>query len=208
MAKRSKSSDQWLRRQRKDPFAKKARDQGQVSRAHFKLEELDQRFALLKPGQRVLELGAAPGGWTAYIEEKIKNGHLIVCDDRPVTHGANTVWVEGRYGEPAADAEIEQLCAVAPLDVVLSDMAPNMSGIKVADQARAMELAEFAEEAALRYLQPQGALVVKVFNGSGVDTWLAGLRAHFGKVRLIKPKASRSESREVYAVAQQFNGVS
>lgn len=208
MAKRSKSSDRWLRRQRKDPYAQQAREEGQVSRAHFKLEELDARFDLLRPGHNVLELGAAPGGWTAYIEEKIKNGHLIVCDDRPVTHGVNTVWVEGLYGAPEVDARIAQLCREWPLDVVLSDMAPNMSGIRVADQARAMELAEFAEEAALAYLQPGGALVVKVFNGAGVDAWLAGLRKRFRKVRLIKPKASRQASREVYAVAQQFDGVS
>ena len=208
MAKRSKSSDRWLRRQRRDPFAQQAKESGQVSRAHYKLEELDRRFKILSPGHRVLEMGAAPGGWTAYIEDRIKDGQLIVCDDRPVTHGAHTLWVEGRYGEAEVDQRIDELCRDEPLHVVLSDMAPNMSGIRVADQARAMELAEFAEEAALKYLQPGGALVVKVFNGAGVDAWLAQLRRHFLKVRLIKPKASRAESREVYAVALQFDGVS
>ncbi len=208
MAKRSKSSDRWLRRQRKDPYARQARDQGQVSRAHFKLEEIDQRYGLLARGQRVLELGAAPGGWTAYIEDKIQNGQLIVCDDRPVTHGPNTIWVEGLYGEPEIDAQIDALCAEGGLDVVLSDMAPNMSGIKVSDQARAMALAEFAEEAAVKYLKPGGVLVVKVFQGAGIDSWLAGLRTQFGKVRSVKPKASRSDSREVYAVAEGFDGVS
>ncbi len=208
MSRRSKSSDRWLRRQRRDPFAQAARDSGQVSRAHFKLEELDRRFELLARGQRVLELGAAPGGWTAYIESRIENGKLVVIDDRPVTHGPHTHWIEGLYGSPEVDQALDTLCAEAGLNVVLSDMAPNMSGIKVADQARAMALAEFAEEAALKYLQPDGALVVKLFQGAGVDGWLASLRGHFTKVRSVKPKASRNESREVYAVAQGFHGVS
>lgn len=208
MTKRTKSSDQWLRRQRRDPYAQRARSEGQISRAHYKLQELDERFGLIKKGQAVLELGAAPGGWTLYLEERLQGGLLIACDSRPVAHSEATRVVAGEYGEPAVDAEIESHLDGCRLNLVLSDMAPNLSGIRAADQARAMGLAELAEDAARRWLKPGGGLVVKVFQGAGVDAWLAELGREFGKVRLVKPKSSRAESREVYAVALDFNGVS
>ena len=209
MTKRSKSSDRWLRRQRRDPFASRAQSEGQVSRAHFKLAELDSKLALINRGQTVLELGAAPGGWTRYLEEHLgERGRVIACDPRPLTYGPTTVYIAGAYGEVAVDEAIEAALNGAGVDLVLSDMAPNLSGIKVADQARAMELAELAAEAARRWLNPGGSLLVKLFQGAGVDAWLADLRGDFGKVRLIKPKASRAESREVYAVALGFDGVS
>ena len=203
-AARSKSSARWLARQRRDPFAKKAAAEGRVSRAHFKLAELDRRCRLLRPGMRVLELGAAPGGWTRYVEEQIRGGLLIACDYRPVTAGPDTIVVEGACGDPETDSKIDEIVGDCPLDLVLSDMAPNISGIRVADQALSMELAELAEAAADAWLKPGGALLVKVFQGEGVDEWLAGLRGKFDKVRLLKPRASRSDSREVYAVAEQF----
>lgn len=209
MTKRSKSSDRWLRRQQRDPFAQRARTEGQVSRAHFKLKELDERFGLIRKGQAVLELGAAPGGWTRYLEERLGDtGLLVACDSRPLTHGPATRYVEGDYGEPEVDSIIDDIVAERGLDLVLSDMAPNLSGIKAADQARAMGLAELAEDAARRWLNPGGSLLVKLFQGEGVDAWLAGLRRDFGKARLVKPRASRSQSREVYAIALAFNGVS
>lgn len=204
MSKRSKSSHRWLSRQRRDPFARRAASQGQVSRAHFKLEQLDRRFRLLRPGMRVLELGAAPGGWTRYLEDRLQGGLLVCVDPRPVTAGADTVVIESAYGEAAADERLAAILQEEGVDLVLSDMAPNMSGNRTTDQARAMHLADLALDAACRWLKPGGALVVKVFQGEGVDVWMAEVRSKFDKSRLTKPEASRAESREVYAVAQGF----
>ncbi|HEX7037838.1 MAG TPA: RlmE family RNA methyltransferase [Pseudomonadales bacterium] len=173
-----------------------------MSRAHFKLEELDRRFRLLGRGRRVLELGAAPGGWTRYIEERLAGGLLVVCDLRPVSAGADTVVIEGAYGEPETDRRIEAALGGEAVDLVLSDMAPNMSGNRTTDQARAMYLADLALDAAERWLKPGGALVVKLFQGEGTDAYVAALKERFEKARLVKPQASRPESREVYAVAQ------
>ena len=208
MSKRSKSSHRWLSRHRRDPFARRAASEGQVSRAHFKLEQLDRRFRLLRPGLRVLELGAAPGGWTRYLEDRLqgpRQGGLLVCvDPRPVTAGADTVVIEAAYGEAEADERLAAILGEAGVDLVLSDMAPNMSGNRTTDQARAMHLADLALDAACRWLNPGGAMAVKLFQGAGVDAWMAEVRKHFDKARLVKPEASRSESREVYAVAQGF----
>jgi len=204
MTKRSKSSHRWLARQRRDPYAREAAAQGQVSRAHFKLQQLDQRYRLLRPGMKVLELGAAPGGWTVFLETRLAGGLLIACDPRPISAGGDTVVIEGEYGNAATDAAIEAALGVMRLDLVLSDMAPNISGVRAADQARAMYLADLALEAAHRWLQPGGDLVVKLFQGEGVDAWVAEVRQVFAKVQLVKPKASRPDSREVYALARGF----
>jgi 23S rRNA (uridine2552-2'-O)-methyltransferase len=202
MSKRSKSSHRWLTRQRRDPFARRAAAEGQLSRAHFKLEELDARFRLIEPGMAVLELGAAPGGWTRYLEDRLAGGLLIACDARPVAAGADTVVIDTEYGEPETDRRLVEILGDGRLDLVLSDMAPNMSGIRTVDQARAMHLADLALDAALRWLKPGGHLVVKIFQGEGVDTWMEQVRDEFAKAQLVKPKASRSESREVYGLAQ------
>ncbi|MDP6375337.1 MAG: RlmE family RNA methyltransferase [Pseudomonadales bacterium] len=209
MPKRSKSSQRWLDRQRKDYFARSAREKGHGSRAHYKLEELDRRFRLLRGNMVVLELGAAPGGWTLYLEQKVAK--VIAVDPLPVAAGAGTVVLEGRLGEAQLDKELVQLlkglaadARKRPLDLVLSDMAPNISGIRTADQARSMELVEMTTEMAFEWLKPGATMLVKVFQGEGVDAWLAGVRKSFAKVSLVKPRASRSESREVYAVATGF----
>lgn len=207
MSKRSKSSHRWLSRQRRDPFARRAAAEGQVSRAHFKLAQLDARFGLLAPGMAVLELGAAPGGWTRYLEERLAGGLLVACDPRPVSAGADTVVIESAYGEAAADARLAEVLGDARVDLVLSDMAPNLSGNRTTDQARAMHLADLALDAAHRWLKPGGAMVVKLFQGEGVDAWMNDLRRQFAKARLAKPDASRAESREVYAVAQDWGAV-
>jgi 23S rRNA (uridine2552-2'-O)-methyltransferase len=206
LSKRSKSSHRWLTRQRRDPFARRAAAEGQVSRAHFKLAQIDRRFGLIAPGMTALELGAAPGGWTRYLEERLAGGLLVACDPRPVSAGADTVVIELPYGEAAADARLASVLGESRVDLVLSDMAPNMSGNRATDQARAMQLADLALEAAGRWLKPGGALVVKMFQGEGVDGWMADLRSQFARSRLTKPEASRAESREVYAVAQGFQG--
>ncbi len=215
MAKRSKSSNQWMTRQKKDVFARRAANEGLVSRAHFKLEQMDQRFRMLRPGMIVLELGAAPGGWTRYVADRVANkansGRVIAVDFRPITAPSSVTVIEGEAGTPEIDAKIaEELAAAAggePLcDLVISDMAPNITGIRAADQAASMHLAELASESATMYLKRGGHLVVKMFQGEGVDDWLKTQRLYFGKCQLAKPKASRSESREVFAVCQKFKG--
>lgn len=206
MAKRSKSSDRWLKRQRKDYFVRQAQDGGQISRAHFKLEQIDKRYRLVQGKQRVLELGAAPGGWTHYLENRLNGGLLIAVDPLPITSGQHTQVIEGLAGDPAVDEEIERLLDGAQLDLVLSDMAPNISGVRTVDQARAMDLADISLESCQRWLKVGGAMTIKAFQGEGLDDWVAGLRNVFSKVQITKPKASRSESREVFVVAQGFRG--
>jgi 23S rRNA (uridine2552-2'-O)-methyltransferase len=202
MTRRSASSHRWLARQRRDVYARKAAEEGQISRAHFKLEQLDERFRLLRRGQRVLELGAAPGGWTRYVEDRISGGCLVACDQRPIAAGAETRVVVGWYGDAETDRAIALALEDKAVDLVLSDMAPNISGIRSADQARAMELADLALDAGMRWLRPGGDLVVKLFQGEGMDAWMKLVRGVFDKVYQVKPKASRPDSREVYVVAR------
>ena len=204
MAKRSKSSERWLQRQRKDYFVRQAQEGGHISRAHYKLEQIDQRYRIIRPSQRVLELGAAPGGWTHYLENKLRGGLLIAIDLLPITSGQDTHVIEGMAGEEVVDQEIAEILDGAQLDLVLSDMAPNISGIRTVDQARAMDLADICLDYCQRWLRRGGALTIKSFQGEGLDTWVATLRKSFAKVNVTKPKASRSESREVFVVAQGF----
>ncbi len=215
MPKRTKSSNQWMTRQNKDVFARRASSEGLVSRAHFKLEQMDQRFRLCRPGMIVLELGAAPGGWTRYVADKIADkkdsGRIVAVDYRPITAPGSVTLIEGAAGTPEIDARIAQALLAAngsePVcDLVISDMAPNISGIRAADQAASMHLADVAAENAIAFLKRGGHLVVKMFHGEGVDEWLTEQRLHFQKCQLAKPKASRSESREVFAVCQSFKG--
>ena len=205
MAKRSKSSERWLLRQRKDHFVRQAQEGGHISRAHYKLEQIDQRYRIIKPGQRVLELGAAPGGWTHYLENKLHGGMLIAIDPLPITCGQSTQVIEGIAGDEAVDREIADILDGAQLDLVLSDMAPNVSGIRVVDQARAMDLADTCLEYCQRWLRPGGAMTIKSFQGEGLDAWVAMLKKSFDKVNVTKPKASRSDSREVFVVALGFS---
>lgn len=204
MTKRSKSSQRWLERQKRDPYVKKAAQEGLGSRAHFKLEQLDRRFALLQAHMTVLELGAAPGGWTRFLAKRLRGGRLIAVDHRemPIPDRVTFLCVD-IYSEDFQVA-VEGALGGRRLDLVLSDMAPNISGVKVADQAATMALVDVATEAASRWLNPGGALVVKMFQGEGVDAWVKETRAAFGKVVLAKPAASRSESREVYGIATNF----
>jgi 23S rRNA (uridine2552-2'-O)-methyltransferase len=204
MVKRSKSSDRWLQRQRKDQFVRKAQGGGQISRAHFKLEQLDQRYKLIKPRRNVLELGAAPGGWTNYLEERLDGGLLIAIDPLPITCGDNTYVIEGFAGEPEVDAEIERILADEKLDLVLSDMAPNISGVRTVDQARSMDLADVSLDSCYRWMNQRGCMAIKAFQGEGLDDWVKDLKKCFKRVHMTKPKASRPGSREVFVVAIDF----
>ena len=213
MPKRSKSSTRWLERQKRDYFVRQAQDKGQVSRAHYKLLQIDQRFKLIKTQSKVLELGAAPGGWTNYLESRVSKGLLIAVDPLPITAGLETQVVEGLVGDDAVNEEIIEILATAgsggnsaQLDLVLSDMAPNISGVRAVDQARSMDLADMTLNAARQWLKKGGAMALKAFQGEGLDDWVKSLRGEFTKVTMTKPKASRPDSREVFVVALGFKG--
>jgi 23S rRNA (uridine2552-2'-O)-methyltransferase len=209
---RSKSSARWLKEHFGDEFVKRAQAEGFRSRAAFKLDELLDRDKLLKPGMVVVDLGAAPGGWSQLVRQRLgqKNGEVsgrvFALDILPMQGIGGVEFIQGDFRE---DAVLESLMAKldgTPVDLVLSDLAPNISGIEVADQARAMHLVELAAEFASKCLKPGGSLLVKLFQGRGFDEYVRDLRAGFARVTLRKPKASRARSREVYALATGWKG--
>lgn len=199
---RSKSSSRWLKEHFSDPFVKRAQAEGWRSRAVFKLEELIERDRLLKPGMVVVDLGAAPGGWSQMVRERLGDAGRIVALDILAMQGiAGVEFIEGDFREDVVLKRLEALLDGAPVDLVLSDMAPNMSGMDDVDQARTMHLAELAQEFAAAHLKPGGAFVVKLFQGRGFDEYLKNLRKAYERVSMRKPKASRARSPEVYALA-------
>ncbi|MCF1184187.1 23S rRNA (uridine(2552)-2'-O)-methyltransferase RlmE [Marichromatium gracile] len=203
---RSKSSRRWLDRHVGDPFVKQAQQDGYRSRAAYKLLELQERDRLLAPGMRVVDLGAAPGSWSQVAARLVgKQGRVVALDLLPIDPLPGVEILQGDFREQAVLEQLEAALEAAPLDVVLSDMAPNITGTAVVDQARVMYLVELALELAQARLKPGGALAVKVFQGSGFDDYLRTLRQSFSRVVTRKPKSSRSASREVYLVAKGFN---
>ncbi|GAB0150047.1 23S rRNA (uridine(2552)-2'-O)-methyltransferase RlmE [Marichromatium sp. PS1] len=203
---RSKSSRRWLDRHVGDPFVKQAQQDGYRSRAAYKLLELQERDRLLAPGMRVVDLGAAPGSWSQVAARLVgKQGRVVALDLLPIDPLPGVEIFQGDFREQAVLEQLEAALEAAPLDVVLSDMAPNITGTAVVDQARVMYLVELALELARARLKPGGALAVKVFQGSGFDDYLRTLRQSFSRVVTRKPKSSRSASREVYLVAKGFN---
>ncbi|WP_144186312.1 RlmE family RNA methyltransferase [Elioraea rosea] len=202
--KRDPSSTRWLQRQLNDPYVAAAKAQGYRSRAAFKLVELDDRFGLLKKGARVLDLGAAPGGWTQVAVARTgEGGRVVGVDILPAEPVAGATMMQGDLTDPAvADAAIAALGGKA--DVVLSDMAPNTVGHAATDHLRIMALAEVAADVALSTLAPGGAFVCKVLQGGTEREMLVMLKKHFAQVRHAKPPASRKDSAETYVVAQGF----
>lgn len=202
--KRKGSSGRWLDRQRKDHFVKQAQDGGWRSRAVFKLQQIDQRDGLIKPGQRIVDLGAAPGGWCQYAARKIKgNGTVIGLDLLPIKPLPQVSLIEGDFLESAILDRLSKQLNNQALDLVLSDMAPNLSGIRDADLARSYELAELAADFAVEHLHEHGRFLVKVFQGNGFEDYRAQLRQMFKRVAIRKPDASRAESRELYLLASE-----
>ena len=203
---RTTASQRWLERQINDPYVRAAKAAGWRSRAAFKLLELDERFKLLKPGQRVVDLGAAPGGWTQVALKTIGDrGRVVALDLLPIDpiHGA--VLLEGDFTEQAGeDAVLAALDGQA--DLVLSDMAPNTTGHNATDHLRIMGLVELAADFARRALAPRGGFVAKVFQGGTEKELLAALKRDYAQVRHAKPPASRKDSAEAYVVAQGFRG--
>lgn len=200
---RSKSSGRWLDEHFSDPYVKRSQQQGYRSRASFKLLEIQRKDRLIKPGMTVLDLGAAPGGWSQIAAELVgKNGCVIASDILPMAPIEGVEFIQGDFTEDKVYQEIlNQLDGRAP-DLVISDMAPNMSGIKDVDQPRSMYLVELALDLAVQTLKPGGTLLSKVFQGEGFDELLAQMRSKFDKVQSRKPDASRSRSREQYIIAK------
>ena len=199
---RSKSSAGWLREHFSDVYVKKAQAEGVRSRAVYKLEELIDRDRLLKPGMTVVDLGAAPGGWSQLVRQRLgDSGKVFALDILPMQGIAGVDFLEGDFREESVLRELEARLAGQPVDLVLSDMAPNMSGVALADQIRAMDLAELALDFSRQWLKPGGAFLIKLFQGAGFDDYIRSLRADFSRVTMRKPKASRARSREVYALA-------
>lgn len=204
---RSKSSGRWLDRQHRDPYVQKARKAGARSRAIFKLEELDRRDRLLKPGMTVVDLGAAPGGWSQYAAQRVgAGGRVIALDILPLDPIPGVDVLQGDFTEAAVLQELEDRLGHRPVNLVISDMAPNMTGIAITDQARSMMLAELALEFATQHLRTGGDFLVKTFQGAGFTEFLRDLRRRFGEVLSRKPPASRSESREIYLLGRGFKG--
>jgi len=199
---RSKSSARWLKEHFDDPYVKRAQAEGWRSRAVFKLEELLERDRLLKPGMVVVDLGAAPGGWSQMIRERLGDAvRIVALDILPMQGISGVEFIEGDFRDEAVVQRLEATLGGVKPDLVLSDMAPNMSGVNEVDQARAMDLAELAQEFARVHLKPGGAFLTKLFQGRGFDEYLKNLRKAYERVSMRKPKASRARSPEVYALA-------
>jgi len=199
---RSKSSVRWLKEHFDDPYVKRAQAEGWRSRAVFKLEELLERDRLLKPGMVVVDLGAAPGGWSQMIRERLGDAvRIVALDILPMQGISGVEFIEGDFRDEAVVQRLEATLGGVKPDLVLSDMAPNMSGVNEVDQARAMDLAELAQEFARVHLKPGGAFLTKLFQGRGFDEYLKNLRKAYERVSMRKPKASRARSPEVYALA-------
>ena len=202
--KRSRTSKAWMQEHVNDPFVKLANKEGYRSRAAYKLLELDDKDKLIRPGMTVVDLGAAPGSWSQVVVERLKgNGRVIALDLLAMQLMAGVTFLQGDFRESEVLAALEQTLEGKKIDLVISDMAPNMSGVGVMDQARAMDLAELSLAFALEWLKPGGSFLVKVFMGSGFEELVRDMRAGFGKVVTRKPKASRDRSAETYLLGLQ-----
>jgi 23S rRNA (uridine2552-2'-O)-methyltransferase len=203
VATRSKSSHRWLQEHFSDPFVKKAQAEGLRSRAAYKLEELVERDRLLKPGMVVVDLGAAPGGWSQWVRQALGDkGRVVALDILDMPTLAGVEFLHGDFREDAVLSQLEATLDGQLVDLVLSDMAPNMSGVDAVDLPRAMHLAELAMDFADRHLRVGGTFLIKLFQGVGFDDYVRDLRRRYAKVAIRKPAASRKRSPEVYALAQ------
>ena len=200
---KSSSSKQWLRRHVNDPYVQRSKKEGYRSRSAYKLTEIDDRDKLLAPGMVVVDLGSAPGGWSQILAKRVgPSGTVVAIDLLAMEPVSGVTFVEGDFTRESGLAAIRHALNGRKADVVLSDMAPNLTGIAVSDQARTMELAELARDFALLHLQREGSLLVKIFQGAGYDEYLKSLRREFTKVVVRKPAASRDESAEQYLLAR------
>ena len=207
MAKKKSSSKAWLKEHRDDPYVQQAQREGYRSRACYKLLELQEKDRLITPGMTVVDLGSAPGGWSQVAVELVGHkGRVVASDILPMDNLAGVEFIQGDFTEDAVFEQILEAIGGEPVDLVVSDMAPNMSGMAAVDQPKSMYLVELALDMAQRVLAPGGSFVAKVFQGEGFDDLFLEARDAFDKVLTRKPKASRPRSREVYLVARGFRG--
>ena len=203
---RTTSSKRWLQEHFDDVYVKKAHAEGYRSRAIYKLKEVDDKETLLKPGMTVVDLGAAPGGWTQYVAEKLQGkGHIIALDILPMDALPEVDFIQGDFREEHVLNQLINLIPERGLDLLLSDMAPNMSGSAAIDIPRAMYLVELSFDFAEKMLKPGGTMLVKIFHGTGFDALVKQVRSSFDKVVIRKPAASRSRSKETYLLAKGYN---
>jgi 23S rRNA (uridine2552-2'-O)-methyltransferase len=207
--KSKKVNKQWLQDHANDPYVKLAQKEGYRARAAYKLSEIDEQFKLLRPGQLVVDLGSTPGAWSQYIRRKFAaggaavgelNGRIVALDILPMEPIEGVTFIQGDFREDEVLARLNEAVNNEPVDVVVSDMAPNLTGVTVTDTARVAHLVELALDFALQHLKPEGALVTKVFHGSGYSELVELFRAHFRVVKAVKPKASRDKSSETFLV--------
>lgn len=202
---RSKSSHRWLQEHFKDPYVKRAQQDGYRSRAAYKLLELQQRDKLIRQGMTVIDLGASPGGWSQVVQQLVGDkGRIISLDILPMMPLPDVLFIQGDFQDPEIINQLLQEIGSAGADLVISDMAPNISGVTSVDQPRMMYLAELTLDVARQVLKPGGSLLLKIFQGSGFDEFLRNLRIHFKPVVIRKPEASRSRSAEVYLLAKNY----
>ena len=206
MSKPRRSGGSWRERQEKDPYVQRARKEGWRSRAVFKLEQIDQKERFLKPGIVCVDLGSAPGSWSQYVTEKLKGkARIVAVDLLPMDALPEVEFVQGDFCEDTVFEQMLESVGDSGADLVLSDMAPNISGTRSVDQPRSMYLVELALDMARKVLRPGGSFVCKIFQGEGFDQFVRDARKSFERVRVIKPSASRAGSREVYLVARNFS---
>lgn len=204
---RSKSSHRWLQEHNRDHYVKRSQQEGYRSRASYKLIELDQKDRLLRPGITVVDLGSAPGGWSQVAAKLVgEKGRVVASDILPMDTIADVDFICGDFTEESVFDEILGTLNNELADLVISDMAPNMSGMRAVDQPKAMYLVELALDLACRILKPGGDFVAKVFHGEGFDEYMLDVKGRFERVVTRKPDASRSRSREVYLVAKGLKG--
>ncbi len=204
-SRRSKSSRRWLAEHAADGYAQRARQEGWRSRAVFKLSEIDKRDRLLHAGMTVVDLGASPGSWSQYAVSKLgPRGRVLALDLLPMEPLTGVEFIQGDFTEEAGLQALLEALAETPVDLVMSDMAPNISGVSAVDQPRTMLLVELALELARQVLRPGGSLLVKAFQGAGFQGFVVTLGSEFGSVRVRKPAASRGRSREVYLLAGNY----
>jgi 23S rRNA (uridine2552-2'-O)-methyltransferase len=204
---RSKTSKAWMHEHVNDPYVKRAQAEGFRSRAAYKLQQVAERDKLLKTGMLVVDLGAAPGGWSQVAAKAVApGGRVVAVDLLPVTPVHGVTVIQGDFQDDATLASVEAALGGEQADLVISDMAPNISGIPLVDQARAAGLAELALDFALKHLKPRGNFLVKAFQGGGYDAFVKLLRTHFMEVATRKPEASRSRSNEVYLLGKGLRG--
>jgi 23S rRNA (uridine2552-2'-O)-methyltransferase len=207
--KSKKVNKQWLQDHANDPYVKQAQRDGFRARAVYKLSEIDEQFKLLRPGQLVVDLGSTPGAWSQYIRRKFAgsgaavgelNGRIVALDILEMEPIEGVHFIQGDFREDDILAKLDNAINGDPVDVVVSDMAPNLTGVTVTDTARVVYLVELAVDFALQHLKPEGALVTKVFHGSGYSELVELFRANFRVVKAVKPKASRDKSAETFLV--------